>query len=84
MTEVSFLSQNLWSPHEGHIDAVYNIFRQPQNNLAKNPGRIEFDPDFVPTDDQVFEESKRDLEDWKGFKSDSAESHLSKNLEPLG
>ena len=45
MMEVIF-SQHLCSPPEGHLNAVYNIFRYLQNNLSKNLGMIEFYADF--------------------------------------
>ena len=63
MTEVSFLSQNLCSSHEGRINAVYKISRYLQKNLSKNLGRIVFDPDCVNTDEKVFKGSTRELED---------------------
>ena len=62
MKDVSCLSQNLCSPREGHLNTVYNVFRYLQKNLSKNPERISFDPDCVPTDAQIFEESTRELE----------------------
>ena len=33
-------SQHLCSPREGHLDAVYRIFRYLQKNMSKNPERM--------------------------------------------
>ena len=44
ITEVSCLSQHLASPREGHMHAVYKIFRYLQKNLSNNPGYL-----MVPT-----------------------------------
>ena len=43
MTQVSCLSQLLCSTCEGHLNDVYKIFGYLQNNVSKNPGRIEFE-----------------------------------------
>ena len=84
MREVSCLSQHLCSPREGHLNAVYKIFRYLQNNLSKNPGRISCDPPYVNTDEKVLKGSTRDLKDSKYFYPDTAEDHQRNNLEPLG
>ena len=55
MTEVSFLSQHLYLPREGHLNAVYKVSRYLRNILSNNPGRIAFDTDCVYTDKKVFE-----------------------------
>ena len=59
MTEVSCLSQHLFSPREGNLNSVYKIFRYLHKNLSNNPGRIAFDPACVHTDEKVFEVSTR-------------------------
>ena len=84
MTEVSCLSQHLFSPREGNLNSVYKIFRYLHKNLSNNPGRIAFDPDCVTKDDKVFEESTRDMEYWNEFYLGELEAHLRKKLEPLG
>ena len=84
MTEVSCLYQYLCSTCEGHLNAVYKIFRYLQYNISKNPGRIEFDSDCVHTYETVFEGNTRELYDWKDFDPNSAEAHPRKKLEPLG
>ena len=58
MTEVSCLYQHLCSPHEGNLNAIYNIFRYLQKNMSKNPVRMAFDTYCVHTYDNVFKVSK--------------------------
>ena len=53
MKEVSCLSQHLCSTSEGHLNAVYKIFRYLQKNIPNIPGRVSFNPSCVPTNDQV-------------------------------
>ena len=84
MTEVSFLSQRLCSPREGHLNAVYRILRYPQNKISKNTGKIAFYTNFAHTDEKVFEGIIIKLDGWKDFYPYAAEVHLSKKLEPLG
>ena len=84
MTEVSCLSQILCSPREGHLNAVCEFFRYLQKNPSKNPGKIAFDPDFVPTYEQVFEGIPRELEVWNNFYSYADKSFLRNKMEPLG
>ena len=57
LTEVSCLSQHLAGPREGHIHAVYKIFRYLQKNISKNPGRLAFDGAYPETDTRLFEKS---------------------------
>ena len=64
----------------GHLNDVYNIFRYLQKNLSNNPERIEFDPDYVHTDENVFEGIKRELKYWKDFYPDAANACPRKNL----
>ena len=59
MMEVSCLSQHLYSPREGLLNAVYKIFRYLQKNLSNNPGRVAFYPACLYTDEKVFEGSTR-------------------------
>ena len=63
MREVSFFYQQLCSPREGHLNAVYKVFRHLHMHLTKNSVRIEFDPACLHTDNHVLEGSKRELED---------------------
>ena len=84
MTEVSWLSQNLCSPSDGHLNSVYKVFRYLQKNLSKNLGRIAFDPACVQTDEKVFQGITIELEDCKEFYPDAAEVHTMKKLELLG
>ena len=65
--EVIFWSQHLCSHREGHLNSTYEIFRYLLKNLSKNPVRTAFDPDFVQTNDKVFEGIAIELEDWKYF-----------------
>ena len=55
MIEVSCLSQYMCSPREGNFGDVYRIFSYLQNNLGKNPVRMEYNPMNEPTDKNVFE-----------------------------
>ena len=63
LTEVSCLYQKLCSPREGHLDAVYRIFRHLQNNLGNNPLRMAYNPMYETTDGNVFEFVGRDLDE---------------------
>ena len=67
LSEVSCLSQKLFSPIEGNLDAVYPVFRYLQNNLGKNPGGMAYDPMYEPKYDNVFEVVGIDLYEWKYF-----------------
>ena len=40
---VSFIPQQLFSPREGYLDAIYQISRYLQVKLKENIGRIVFD-----------------------------------------
>ena len=62
LTEVSFLYQQLCSPKEGNLDAVYPIFSYLQTNLVKNLGRVVYNPMYEPTDENVFEVVRRYLD----------------------
>ena len=84
MTEVSYLSQHLCSPREGHLDDVYRIFSYLQNKLGKNLGKIAYDPVYEPTDETVFEVVGRDLAEWKDFYPASQEIMPRHMKEALG
>ena len=82
-TEVSCLSQHLCAPREGHLNAVFKIFRYLQKNMSKNPGRIAFDPLLIHDDENLFN-SSNDPDEWKDFYPDACESMPRNMLEPLG
>jgi hypothetical protein len=82
MTEVSNLSCHLCMPREGHLDAVYRIFRYLQKNLTKNPGRIAFDPRMVNTQ-QECEDSGSHVH-WEEFYPGAKEPIPPDMPEPLG
>ena len=63
----------LVSPREGHLDAVYRIFKYLQKNLGKKPGRMAYEPMYEPTDVNVSEVVGRNLDDWKYFYANSQE-----------
>ena len=65
LTEVSCLSQHMCYPREGHLDAVYCIFRYLQKNLGKNPWRMTYNPMHELIDENVFEVVGRYLYEWK-------------------
>jgi hypothetical protein len=83
-TEVSCLSQHLCNPREGHLLAVYKIFRYLQANLTKNPGRLVFDSTYTATDERLFETSITDPQEWIDFYPEAYEALPGKRLEPLG
>ena len=62
LEEVSCFYQHFFYPREGHLDDVYLIFRYLQKNLVKNPGRIEYEPMYEPTDYNVFDVVGIDLD----------------------
>ena len=84
LTEVSCLSQHLASPREGHLHAVYKIFRYLQKNMSKNPGRLVFDGLYPHTDPRLFQKSVTDLNEWNDFYPEAAEKLPAKKIEPLG
>ncbi|GFH56846.1 hypothetical protein CTEN210_13322 [Chaetoceros tenuissimus] len=84
MTEVSCLSQHLASPREGHLNAVYKIFRYLQKNLSNNPGRLVFDGSYPETDPKMFVNSVTDSAEWNDFYPEAAEKFPAKKVEPLG
>ena len=84
LTEVSCLSQHLASPREGHLHAVYKIFRYLQKNMSKNPGRLVFDGLYPHTDSRLFQKTVTDLNEWNDFYPEAAEKLPAKMVEPLG
>ena len=82
--ELSCLSQHLYSPREGHLDAIYRIFIYLQKNLGKNPGRMEYDPMYEPTYDNASMVVGRDLDEWKYFYPDAQEMMPRHMPEALG
>ena len=84
MTEVSCLSQHLCSPREGHLLAVYKIFRYLQKNISRILGRIVYDGKYYPCDEKYFMDSVVDLDKWKDFYPEAAEALPGKCIEPLG
>ena len=80
MTEVSQLYQHLCSPHEGHVNYVYKIFRYLQNSLSNNTGRVAFYTYCVPTGKNVFQGSTREFENWKNFYPDTSEAQTREKL----
>ena len=84
MTEISVLSQHLCAPREGHIKAVYQIFRYLQKNMTKNPGRIAFDPFLDHFDERLFEQGAQTKEEWNDFYPDATEALPRHMPEPLG
>ena len=83
-TEVSCLSQYLCNPREGHLLAVYKIFKYLQVNLKKCPGRLAFDGSYQPADYRLFEESITDVSEWADFYPDACEAMPGKMIEPVG
>ena len=67
------MSQYLCAPREGHLNAVYKIFRYIQKNLEKNPGRLIFDGFKEPQNEQVFELGAKSQDEWNDFYPDACE-----------
>ena len=62
LTEVSCLSQHLAEPRDGHLIAVYKIFKYLDTSLRKDKGRIVFDGKFKFVDHVIFNDVNR--EEW--------------------
>lgn len=84
LTEVSCLSQHLASPREGHLHAVYKIFRYLQKNMSNNPGRLVFDSSYPETDTHLFGRSATDPEEWNDFYPEASEKMPARKVGPLG
>ena len=69
--ELSCLSQHLCSPREGHLNAVYRIFRCLHNKMGKNPGSMAYCPMHEPTYENLFEVVGRYLDEWKDLYPDA-------------
>ena len=85
-TEVSCLSQYLCSPREGHLDALYQIFRYLQVSLNKGRvGRLVFDGTMEESPKEAFswinETTKKE---WLDFYPDAEELRPRNAPEPLG
>ena len=82
LTEVSCLSQHLAEPRDGHLIAVYKIFKYLDACLKKDKGRIVFDGKFKSVANVIFNDIHRD--EWKDFYSDAEEQLPINGPEPLG
>ena len=81
---VKLFYQHLCSPHEGHLNAIYYVFRYLQKNLSNNPGKIAFDIPCSHKDEKVSEGMTIELKGCKEFYPDAEEANPRKKLEPLG
>jgi len=82
LTEVSCLSQHLAEPRDGHLLAVYKIFKYLDANLKKDKGRIVFNGKFKFVDHVIF--NNIDREEWEDFYKDAEEELPIRGPEPLG
>ena len=64
--------------------SVYRIFRYLQKNLSKIPGRMCYDGNYYPVNEEYFKDSVVDTDTWKDFYPDAQEALPGKYLEPLG
>ena len=69
--ELSCLLKQLFSPREGHIGALYQIFKYPQVNLKDNPGMMVFDGTLERSPENFFELGTQYKEEWRYFYPDS-------------
>ena len=65
LTEVSYLSQHLAEPRDGHLVAVYKIFKYLDVCIKKDKGRVVFNGKFKFVDDFMFNDINR--EEWEDF-----------------
>jgi len=65
LTEVSYLSQYLAEPRDGHLIVVYNIFKYLDACLKKDKGKVVFNGKFRFIDDVIFNDVDR--AEWKDF-----------------
>ena len=82
LTEVSCLSQHLAEPRDGHLIAVYKIFKYLDVCQRKDKGRIVFDGKFKFVDHVIFNDVNR--EEWEDFYKDAEEEFPIRGPEPLG
>jgi len=82
LTEVSCLSQHLAEPREGHLLAVYKIFKYLSLRLKYSKGRIVFDGKSMFIDYATFNDFNR--EEWLDFYHDAREEFPIRMPEPLG
>ena len=82
LTEVSRLSLHLAEPRDGHLIAVYKIFKYLDACVKKDKGRAVFSSKFKFIDDIIFNDINR--EEWKDFYKDAHEEIPIRGPEPLG
>ena len=82
LTEVSCLSQHLAEPREGHLIAVYKIFKYLSLRLKSSKGRIVFNGKSMIIDNVIFNDVDR--QEWKDFYHDAHEEMPMRMTEPLG
>ena len=82
LTEVSYLSQHLAEPRDGHLIAVYKIFKYLDVCLKKEKGRIVFNGKFEFVDNVTLNDTSR--EEWDEFYKDAEEEFPINGPEPLG
>jgi len=82
LTEVSCFSQHLAEPREGHLVAVYKIFKYLSLRLKNSKGRIVFNGKSMFIDCATFNDFNR--EEWLDFYHDAREEFPIKMPEPLG
>ena len=82
LTEVSCLSQHLAEPREGHLIAVYKVFKYLSLRLKSSRGRIVFNGKSMIIDNVIFNDFNR--QEWKDFYHDAREEMPIKMPEPLG
>jgi len=68
---------------EGHLHALYKIFRYLQKNIGKNPGRLVFDPAVMERDESIFTGSS-DPREWADFYPEACEQVPRNMPEALG
>jgi len=82
LTEVSCLSQHLAEPREGHLVAVYIIFKYLDVCLKKDKGRVVFHGKSKFVDNVMFNDINR--EEWDAFYTDAEEEFPIRGPEPFG
>ena len=84
LKEVSYLSQNWFSPKYGHIDAFYLTIGYLNKNQGDNPGRMTYNLMYEPIDQNVFGVAVIYLYKWKDLYPDAQEMIPINILEALG